>query len=78
MAKQIFDRKMQWVYTEMPERIIPEFLTEDGNLRAVFTVEELGVYAVAIKKELKKNGYKVNLDEKKLTYSSELLVDFHA
>ena len=52
MAQQIFETKMKWVYDEIPSKVIPNFLTEDGLLRAVFLVSELGVLATCIKKEL--------------------------
>ena len=75
MANQIFNSKMEWVYSEIPSKVIPNFLTEDGLLRAVFLVSELGIHAACIKEELEKEGYKVTLNEPIMS-NDGVLIDF--
>ena len=75
MAQQIFETKMKWVYDEIPSKVIPNFLTEDGLLRAVFLVSELGVHATCIKKELEKEGYKITLNVPVMS-NDGFLIDF--
>ena len=67
---------MEWVYAEIPSRVIPHFLTEDNWLRATIPVEELGVYAIRIKGELEENGYTVTLNEDPVLRSDVMLIDF--